>query len=348
MARPLRIEYEGALYHLIGRGNRRQAIFERDQDSQRFLDLLAESLERYEVALHAFVLMGNHFHLLAQTRQANLSRWMHWLLSTYTIQFQRRHERVGQGHLFQGRYKSHLVETGSYLLELSRYLHLNPVRGAMLGAGELRKRRARLRAYAWSSYAGYAGLRGPWERVSEDLIMGEMSRSLPRRSTMAERRREYRRFVERGLVEPVADPREELIAQVILGSESFVQEVADRLEGRCDGRRERTGERQLRGGGGDRGRVEPGRVIKCVETTYGRPMEEWGTERERGKWSEERGVAMILLRRLSALSYREIGQMFGKVDYAAVAQRVRRTTAREAQRRLRHSLLGLSQKCQSV
>ena len=351
MARPLRIEYEGALYHLIGRGNRRQAIFERDQDSQRFLDLLGESLARFEVALHGFVLMGNHFHLLAQTRRANLSRWMHWLLSTYTIQFQRRHGRVGEGHLFQGRFKSHLVEAGSYLLNLSRYLHLNPVRGEILGHGGLRERRERLRAHPWSSYAGYAGLRAPWERVSEELILGEMARSLPRRSTVAECRREYRRFVEKGLVETAPNPQKELVAQSVLGSESFVQAVADRLAQQRDGRRERTAERQLRGGrgkAGERGQAEPEKVLQCVANAYGRPAEEWGAKGERGKWSEERGVAMTLLRRLSDLSYREIGQMFGGVDYAAVAQRVRRTETSDVEGRLRQPLQELQQKCQSV
>jgi len=112
----------------LERDNRREAIFESDEDWQRFLALLAESPERSEVTLHAFVLMGNHFHLLRQTHRANLSRSMHWLPATYTIQFQRRPRRVGHGHLFRGPFRSHLVESGSFLLELSRYVHLNPVR----------------------------------------------------------------------------------------------------------------------------------------------------------------------------------------------------------------------------
>src|SRR5437016_2360581 len=100
MARPLRIEYEGALYHLTGRGNERQRIFTRDYDRTRFLELVAESLERYAVQLHAFVLMGNHYHLLPQTSRANLGRWMHWLVTSYTAFYNRRHHRVG--HLFPG------------------------------------------------------------------------------------------------------------------------------------------------------------------------------------------------------------------------------------------------------
>lgn len=349
MARPLRIEYGGALYHLLGRGNRRQAIFESDEDCERFLALLAESLERFEVDLHAFVLMGNHFHLLAQTHRANLSRWMHWLLSTYTIQFQRRHGRVGHGHLFQGRFKSHLVESGSHLLELSRYLHLNPVRGVILGKGELRERRARLRSYRWSSYAGYAGLRAPWEVLSEELILGEMSRSVPGRSAPAQVRKAYRRFVEIGLAEPLADPKEGLVAQTVLGSESFIEQVIDRLQAeQRRASRECTGERRLRGDKKNPRGVEPGRVLQCVEKVYGRPAQEWSSATGRGKWSEERGVAMTLLRRVSDLSYREIGELFGGIDYAAVAQRVRRTIRNDREDRLRYSLKKLQRQCQSV
>ena len=134
MARPLRIEYEGALYHLTGRGNRREAIFADAQDCLAFLALVEESLKRYGVRLHAYVLMGNHYHLVAQTGVANLGRWMHWLVTSYTVYFNRRHRRVG--HLFQGRYKSIVVEAEGYLLALSRYIHLNPgeTRGREMGS----------------------------------------------------------------------------------------------------------------------------------------------------------------------------------------------------------------------
>jgi len=99
--------------------------------------------------------MGNHFHLVAQTRRPNLRRWMHWLLVSYTMYFNRRHR--SSGHLFQGRYQSFLVQEGDYLLGLSRYVHLNPVRGLRLGRGNPTERRKRLRGFKWSSYRGYAG-----------------------------------------------------------------------------------------------------------------------------------------------------------------------------------------------
>src|SRR5450432_2194460 len=104
MARPLRTEFEGAIYHLTARGNRRERIFAGDADRAHFLGLLARALVRYEVELHGYVLLPNHFHLLARTKRANLSRWMHWVMVAYTVFFNRRHQRVG--HLFQDRYKS--------------------------------------------------------------------------------------------------------------------------------------------------------------------------------------------------------------------------------------------------
>lgn len=127
MARPLRVQFEGAFYHLCARGNAREAIFRGERDHARFVALLEESADRFDVAILAFVLMGNHFHLIAQTRRPNLTRWMHWLSVSYTVYFNRRHRR--SGHLFQGRFKSFLVQgDDGYLLSLSRYVHLNPGR----------------------------------------------------------------------------------------------------------------------------------------------------------------------------------------------------------------------------
>jgi putative transposase len=114
MARPLRVEFEGALYHLTGRGNARQRIFADEKDCAKFVQLLVESLQRFDVALHGYVLMGNHYHLIAETRRTNLGRWTHWLTTAYTVYFNRRHYRTG--HLFQGRYKSIVVEAEGYLL----------------------------------------------------------------------------------------------------------------------------------------------------------------------------------------------------------------------------------------
>ena len=333
MARPLRLEFEGALYHLTGRGNRREPIFGDEKDCARFLEMLEGSLGRFRVLLHAFVLMGNHYHLLAQTELPNLGRWMHWLATSYTVYFNRRHKRVG--HLFQGRYKSIVVEAEGYLLPLSRYIHLNPVRGTRLGQGGLPERRARLRAWRWSSYRGYAGLSRSEGMVSEKLIVGELGG--PKRTC----RQRYRRFVESGLVEPMTSPLEETKWQAILGSENFQQVVRDRLIGwEKKKRREVKAVRQAGPA------VPPEGIVTAVARAYDMTSE--AVREQRGREQEAKGVAMTLIWDLCGCSLREIGAMFGGRDYAAVAQQVRRTRLRDQKKRLKISVDKLKQICQGI
>ncbi len=332
MARPLRIEYEGALYHLTGRGNRREPIFADEQDCERFLQLLGESLRRYRVVLHAYVLMGNHYHLLAETELANLGRWMHWLVTSYTVWFNRRHRRVG--HLFQGRYKSILLEGKDYLLALSRYIHLNPVRGVRLGKGELSERRRRLRAWRWSSYRGYAGLGKAEAMVEEGLVLGEMG------GHGNKRRVQYRHFVEEGLLEPIASPLEEAKWQAVLGSEDFHQEMKDRLSGWKEKEREVKAVRSCRG------EEEPGGIVRQIARAYGMGEEE--VRKQRSRTQEAKGVAMTLVWELCALSLREVGEYFDGMDYAAVAQQVRRTHLRDNERRLVLPLSKARKICQGI
>lgn len=332
MARPLRLEFDGALYHLTGRGNRRERIFEDEKDCARFLEMLASSLGRFRGLLHAYVLMGNHYHLLAQTSLPNLGRWMHWLVTSYTVYFNRRHKRVG--HLFQGRYKSIVVEVEGYLLPLSRYIHLNPVRGVQLGQGGLRERRARLRAWRWSSYRGYAGLSRPEGMVSEELIFGELG------GPKATRRQRYRRYAESGLVEPLTNPLEEAKWQAILGSENFQQKVHDRLSGWKEKRREVKAVRQASPG------MPAERIAAEVARAYDMTIQ--AVREQRGRDQEAKGVAMMLIWDLCGCSLREIGTMFGGRDYAAVAQQVRRTRLRESKQRLRISIAELKQICQGI
>ena len=130
MVRPLRIEYPGAVYHLTSRGNARDPIFLDDADRYLFLDLLGDLVDRYNWLCHGYCLMDNHYHLLVETIDANLSTGMRQLNGIYTQKFNRQHDRVG--HLFQGRYKAIVVEKESYLLELCRYIVLNPVRAKIV------------------------------------------------------------------------------------------------------------------------------------------------------------------------------------------------------------------------
>jgi REP element-mobilizing transposase RayT len=146
MSRPLRIEFPGATYHVTARGDRREAIFVDDTDRAGLLDVLAQGLQRFDAVALAYCLMGNHYHFVLHTRQANLSRLMRHVNGVYTQRFNRRHGKVG--HLFQGRFKAILVDTDAYLLTLCRYVELNPVRAGWI-ADPL--------AWAWSSGRAHVG-----------------------------------------------------------------------------------------------------------------------------------------------------------------------------------------------
>ena len=130
MSRPLRIEFPGAIYHVTSRGDRREPIFDDDQDREAFLDVVGTALERFDACALAYCLMGNHYHLVLHTRSANLSRLMRQINGVYTQTYNRRHRKVG--HLFQGRFKAILVDENAYLLEVCRYVDLNPVRARMV------------------------------------------------------------------------------------------------------------------------------------------------------------------------------------------------------------------------
>src|SRR5438552_3326740 len=181
MARKLRVEYGGAIYHLMNRGDRREPIFREDSDRLLFLETLAEACAKTDWQVHAYCLMSNHFHLVVETPQANLVAGMKWLLGTYTGRFNRRHKLFG--HLFGGRYKSLIVDGSGdgYLRTVCDYVHLNPVRANLL------PREAPLQEYRWSSYPEYlkrARQRVGWLRV--DRVLGELG---IRRDDAAKRKR---------------------------------------------------------------------------------------------------------------------------------------------------------------
>lgn len=312
MARPLRLEFEGAVYHLLGRGNARQRIFESEEDRAQFLSLIEKSIDRFNVAILAFVLMANHFHMVAQTREANLSRWMHWLMVSYTMYFNWRHERCG--HLFQGRFKGFVVEPGGeHLLALSRYVHLNPVRGKVLGRGTPMERRRRLRENKWSSYRGYAGLGKQFGFVEEEMILGALHGA--RRIGNRERQR-YRAFVEEGLVREIENPFEAVKWQTVLGSESFAQTLQDGLKEIKRKGREMTAVRR-----GTK-RKDPEELVEQVARIY--KVDKEVLLKRGGYGMEARSAAMALVWERCDISLRDIGELFGAMDYAAVAQRIRR------------------------
>ena len=164
MARPLRIEFSGALYHVTSRGNARQAIYISNDDRQQFLTLLQNTVERYNWYCHAYCMMDNHYHLLIETNSPTLSKGMKYLngTGTYTQYFNRQHQRVG--HVFQGRFKAILVQKNSYLLELARYIVLNPVRAKMVRSAN---------QWPWSSYRATAGFTNSVPCLTTDWLLAE-------------------------------------------------------------------------------------------------------------------------------------------------------------------------------
>ena len=191
MARPLRIAYEGAVYHVTVRGNDRRNIFLTDEDREHFLTKLSESVWLYNIRLYLFCLMTNHVHLVFETPQANLSRFMQRLQTAYTVYFNRKHRR--SGHLLQGRFGATLVEEDEYILKLSRYVHLNPVFVKAHRKKPDRDRVQILRGYLWSSYRSYVGRSEPLDFVDHKPVLSLMGR--PKKKQAAS----YRRFAEAGI-----------------------------------------------------------------------------------------------------------------------------------------------------
>jgi len=291
MARPLRIEFPGALYHVTSRGNERKAIFRDDGDRTAFLERLAAVVARQRLRVHAYALMRNHYHLLLETPEGDLARALAQLNGAYTQEFNRRHHR--SGHLLQGRYKAILVDKDSYLLELSRYIHLNPVR-----VGEVRT----AWKYPWSSAAAYVG-KVP---VPAFLTVAEVLGSFGPRPSVARQR--YAAFLAEGSAQGVASPWPAVEGQVLLGDEHWVERMKRRLAARPVPQ-DTVAAKTLR----------PRPALSAVLTQVCRaaqvaPATVRRRRGGRGGWA--RPVAMVLAWEVCGLSQREIGQAFGVGPYA--------------------------------
>ena len=204
MARPFRIEYPGALYHVTSRGNRKEAIYEDNQDYESYLNILKDVCQHHNWICYAYCLMDNHYHLLIETPEANLSKGMRQLNGRYTQKFNRLHDRVG--HVFQGRYKAILVEKECYLLELSRYIVLNPVRAGMVESPVY---------WEWSSYGAMVSLNGIPDWLARNSVLGLFGQ------TEFEAIEAYKRFITEGIEKD--SPWKNLKNQIFLGDEKFIQ-----------------------------------------------------------------------------------------------------------------------------
>jgi len=308
MTRPLRILIPGGYYHVTCRGNERKAIFKDDRDRSVFLEKLQGSLANYQVELHAYVLMSNHFHLMVSTPKGNLSEFMRHFNISYTAAYNRRHGRVG--HLYQGRYKAILIDQDSYLLELSRYVHLNPVRIRPYQGKGAKEQIRYLERYRWSSLGGYlrGGNKQPW--VHYDMVLGQVGGS----------RRNYAEYVSDGIGQGYSTPWDDVTGQVVLGEEGFIERIK-RMIGERGTKREQPAVRELEA-------TRPEVVLREVARHYG--VKGSQITGRRTEQREARAVAMEMMYRHGGISQVEIGKALGGMDYTTVSverKRLREKTA---------------------
>jgi putative transposase len=205
MARPLRIEYPGAFYHVMHRGNAGSDIFKSIRDREKFLEYIGKAVERYDIKVHTYCLMTNHYHLLIETPHPNLSQAIKWINVGYVAYFNRKRRR--SGHLFQGRFKAVVVDADEYLKSLSRYIHLNPVRARMI---------EHCKDYPWSSYPVFGGYKKAPEWLETDWLLSLFGQN---RKKAMER---YRQFVESIQNEKIENPSKDIVSGIILGGTEFI------------------------------------------------------------------------------------------------------------------------------
>jgi putative transposase len=215
MARQLRIQYDGALYHITSRGNARKAIYRDDEDRRIFLDTLFTVNKRYNWICHAYCLMNNHYHLIIETPDGNLSKGARQLNGVYTQAYNKRHHRAG--HIFQGRYKAILIEKESHLHEVCRYVVLNPIRAKAVERSE---------EWLWSSYRGTAGMEKPHPCLTTDWILGQFS------TKKAQAEKKYREFVDAGIGDITIWKKAK--GGSILGGEEFIETLMAYIKGQRD------------------------------------------------------------------------------------------------------------------
>ena len=298
----MRILIPGGYYHVTCRGNDRRAIYRDDRDRSVFLEKLQGSLANYQVELHAYVLMSNHFHLLVATPKGNLSEFMRHFNISYTAAYNRRHRRVG--HLYQGRYKAILVDQDNYLLELSRYVHLNPVRIKSYHGGSVGERIRYLERYRWSSLPGYikSTNKQPW--VQYGMVLGQIGGS----------RKKYAEFVAEGMERGYDTPWDSVTGQVVLGQEGFVERIKGRM-GERGAVREQPSSREFAA-------KSAAVIMREVCRRLGVKENEIGGKRIGSR--DERAAAMEMLYRHGEMSQAAIGKLLGGLDYTTVSRERKR------------------------
>lgn len=279
MARPLRVQFPGAIYHIISRGIDGRNILDTDKDKQYLLKLFLHAKKFYKLEIYLYCLLNNHYHFSMETPLGNVSKVLHWINTTYTSWYNKVYER--KGHLFQGRYKSILVDKDEYLLELSKYIHLNPVKAGIVNRPE---------DYKWSSYRMYVGLETN-TFLNTDFILNQFGHSLDH-SKMA-----YKKFVEDGIAVD-DDIMKKLTKGFILGNKEFVKTIAEKVK-------------DLRA---DPELPQLKKLRKTIDIDeFFKTIESDGIDiNKKGIWGNiERDVIVYLCKRFTLEPNAEIGRMFG-------------------------------------
>ena len=296
MARALRIKYKNALYHITSRGNERKNIFENDHDRDFFLKTLKESLNTYHVILYSYVLMSNHFHLLLETPLANLSEFMRQFNITYTSYYNRKYNRVG--HLYQGRYKSILVQKDNYLNILSRYIHLNPVRVVKMENIPLKEKEKYLRQFKWSSLKGYINKNNTQSFVDYQTILSAYG------GDNQKERNNYWQALQSDLSSKL-EIKKQIIGNSILGNEQFIQEIKEKYLMKR--------EKEIPSVKKIHSYCTKDKVIEIVCREIGKAWEQIKSTPD-----SHRQILMEMLYRYTGLNNREIGELIG-LDYSTVS-----------------------------
>ena len=287
MARPYRLQLEDCLYHIISRGDDRKKVFISSYDYEKFLEYLQLAKDKYKFYLYAYCLMPNHYHLLIETTQPNLSRIMQYINASYTIYYNTKRRRCG--HVFQGRYKSIVVEGDSYFLELSRYIHLNPVRAKMITDPS---------GYKWSSYRGYI------KKKSDEHIDKEYARRYFDMSV-----KQYQNFVLEG-INNQKNPFKDIYVGFILGKTKFIKDKLKRLKGQIEGR-EVSYKKRISGSS------DIDSIVRAAAQKYGQKVDDIYKAKRKPLLSKK--IALYLSKRLTGLTNREIGEFFG-IGHSAVSK----------------------------
>lgn len=308
MARPLRIEYPDAYYHVISRGNYQEKVYLNDRDKEKFIEYLEKATERFSVIIHGYCLMSNHYHLLIQTPDSNLSRAMQWINVSYATYFNRKRDR--HGHLFQGRFKAILIDADEYLKHLSRYIHLNPVRAKMVSSPS---------DYQWSSYNAFIGKQKPPQFLETDWLLSTFGKN------RKQARQSYKDFVEKVDAKALEDPGKLISEGFLLGDTNFVNWVKQTFLCRRNDEKEIPQLKKLKP------RVAIEDVVQAVSDLFETSAEQITAKGRKNNKARE--VAIHLARDLCGLSGKQLGLYFGGVSGALITIMHKRIAEEASQNR---------------